>query len=267
MLVSSVIAVGCGSSKKKALVCSNDDAGAVAVAGKEGADPTGSGDAGPPRDAGGAPVDASGDAPRATSGAAAITQEIDRELGLIRSTAYSHETQVDERAGTFNVDCSGFLNYVLERAVPAQYEAFHAATTSRPLAKDYANYMNALPSGAPRDGWRRVTRAIDLVPGDMVGWVLNPDSNNGDSGHVVFVSGAVGINADRADEVLVPVTDATWHAHGTIDPRSKSKSGGIGTGGMIGILIDGNGAPKGYRWNGGCGPDQGSAVLSMGHVD
>ena len=109
--------------------------------------------------------------------------------------------------------------------------------------------------------------AADLVPGDIVAWVLDPDSNNGDSGHVLFVTGPVGVNADRADEVLVPVTDATWHPHGTIDPRSRSHTGGIGAGGVIGVLTDSSGAPKGYRWNGGCGPDQSSDVISLGHVD
>src|SRR5262249_39607547 len=85
----------------------------------------------------GASAAAGGGAPPTPSTAGGLYGEVERELGLMRSSRYSHRTDVDEAAGRFDYDCSGFVSYAVARAAPASYEALRAFAGRRPLAKHY----------------------------------------------------------------------------------------------------------------------------------
>ena len=87
---------------------------------------------------------------------------------------------VDEASGTFDYDCSGFLDYALIRVLPAHYRELTAATEERPLAQDFVTYFTGDTTSLPAD-WMRVTRVVDLVPGDILSWLAVPD-DFGDTG-------------------------------------------------------------------------------------
>jgi hypothetical protein len=197
--------------------------------------------------------------------AAAVVTEVRRIADGCRACSYSHDPVVDEASGRYELDCSSFANYVLGNATPSHFLALAGAPDARPLARDYAAFFASL---SPRDAsgrWQRVERPIDLVPGDVVAWTLDQEKNAGDTGHVLFVVDTPFANPDRRDEVLITTGDSTWHPHGSIDPRAKSGRGGVGVGGLLGLVVDGQGHVAGYRWNGGCGPDQSSPTLAMAH--
>jgi hypothetical protein len=180
------------------------------------------------------------------------------------ASTYSHTTSVDEAKGIFDYDCSGFVGYALGRAFPSGMAAIVAATTARPLAKDFEIFFASIPLGGTKAGFARVARVVQLVPGDIVAW-LEPADVTGNTGHTFFVHGAPRVNPSRSDEILVPIEDSTSSPHGATDSRTASGSTGLVTG-TVGLLIDSTGAPVGYRWTGGVSTKLEYTSISMAHA-
>jgi hypothetical protein len=176
-------------------------------------------------------------------GSARLYTEAHRILTAAKRSTYEHVTYVDESSGTFDFDCSGFVDYALARAVPEAFTALTAATVKRPLAESYVTFFGKLPSSSK--AWAAVSRASDLAAGDIVAWLEPKDVMSTDTGHVMVVSGAV---TTRTGEVDVPIIDSSEMGHGADDARTVSKATGIGAGTMV-LLVDSHGAPTGYRWS------------------
>ena len=185
--------------------------------------------------------------PVADNSPRAFETEINRELGNMRSSSYSHRTAIDEGAGTFDYDCSGFVGYALEGSAPSAFEELRAATVKRPLAKHFEGFFASLPSSnAPH--WSRVARVADLQPGDIIAWLRVPGSSSRNTGHVVTVHGAVTPEPGHPGSYLVPIADSTSLRHGRTDSRYASKTTGLGTGTLV-MVADESGAPVAYRWS------------------
>jgi cell wall-associated NlpC family hydrolase len=177
----------------------------------------------------------------------AFVTEIDRELGNLRTSSYSHRTSIDEATGAFNYDCSGFVGYALEGSAPTAFQELRAATVKRPLAKHFEAFFASLPSNdAPH--WGRVAKVSELEPGDIVAWLKVPGSSSKNTGHVVTVHGAVTAEAGHPGSYLVPIADSTSLRHGRTDSRYASKATGLGTGTLV-LVADESGAPVAYRWS------------------
>lgn len=178
-----------------------------------------------------------------------LVEEASRELAAMKVTSYEHTTTVDEASGTFRFDCSGFVGYALSRVLPSRLEAVKAfSAVARPLAKHYEAFFASLSSAAPKAGWRRIDRAVDLQAGDVIAWLKPADLVSNNTGHIMIVRGRPTVNPKRADEIVITVIDATASFHGPTDTRAPSSSG-LGSG-PIGIIVDGKGAPLRYRWTG-----------------
>ena len=198
-------------------------------------------------------------------GATLVSSEAFRELTAMKSSTYSHTTTVDESTGQFDFDCSGFVGYDLSRSLPDALATLSAATTARPLAKDFEEFFAAIPAGGATGRWHRVVRAADLAPGDVVAWLKPADVASSNTGHVLVVRLPVTRNPARADEILVPITDSTSTPHGATDSRTATGATGLGTG-TIGLLVDAAGAPIGYRWTGGVSTHDEYTTVSLGHA-
>jgi hypothetical protein len=221
----------------------------VAVADDPG-DDTAPSESGQEGDEPGLPV-AAGRPPSGDNSARALLAEVDRELGRMRSSAYTHATQVDEVNGVFDFDCSGFAGYALSAAAPAAWGQLQTATTGqgrRPLAKHFQAFFASLPVGAESGHWQRVARVSDLQAGDVVAWVKPPDVVSKNTGHVVIVHGPVTPVSERPGAFLVPVADSTSVPHGRGDSRKPARATGLGTG-MLVLVADARGAPTAYRWS------------------
>ena len=114
----------------------------------------------------------------------------------------------------------------------------------RPLARDFVGFIEALPAGAWRGHWRRVERARDLRPGDLIAWLRPADSRSKDTGHVMLVIGAA-IGEGR--DLEVPIIDSSALRHGEADRRAAGARTGIGTGTIV-LRLDGRGRAVGFRW-------------------
>lgn len=177
-----------------------------------------------------------------------LAQEALRELANMRSSTYSSTTFVDEGAGHYAYDCSGFLSYAMRRVAPESLKEVAFARGKRPLAEDFVAHFQGLgPEGTAY--WAPAPAPADLTPGDVVAWLRPGGAVPGSTGHVMVVVGPVWINPQRADELLVTVADSARSGHAA-DTRASGQTG-LGRG-VVGLLLDGaNGYAVGYRWKGG----------------
>jgi hypothetical protein len=182
-------------------------------------------------------------------GSQALIEEARRILRASKTTQYSHTTTIDESSGTFELDCSAFVDYALANVLPDAFATLQQATVQRPVAKSYVSFFSSLDdvSVAKAQGrWSRVPSASALVPGDVVAWLLPEGSEpTTNTGHVMIVASAP---VAAAGEIQLDVIDASESGHGKADARTAAATTGLGTG-RIAILVDGNGAPTGYRWS------------------
>jgi hypothetical protein len=186
--------------------------------------------------------------------------EVRRELAAARHTHYQHPTEVDEQSGEFDYDCSGFLDYALQRIDPAAYRALPVSKT-RPLAQDVVHQIR---SGKPGP-WQQVATAAQLRPGDVVSWLTPQDSDSDNTGHVMIVLATPTENARRDNEWLVQVADSTTSPHAA-DSRIGGSPNGLGTG-TIGLVADDTGQPVGYYWRGGVSTELKHTVVALGQVN
>jgi hypothetical protein len=198
--------------------------------------------------------------------ASLLAAEAARELSVMKTSLYEHTTFVDESTGTFNYDCSGFIGYALNRALPSHLSAVRAFNSvTRPLAKHYELFFASIEPGTKSSGWSRVARAIDLEPGDVVAWLKPADLVSTNTGHVMIVRAKPSLNPKRADEIIVPITDSSASFHGSTDTRYPSGQG-LGNG-PIGLLVSLTGEPIGYRWTGGVSTKEYLTEVSLGRPE
>ncbi len=186
--------------------------------------------------------DTSGTGPRegTTPGGVIVVDEINRELAILRETHYQHPIRVDELQGTFDLDCSGFTDYVIARVMPAHFRELAAASRPRPLAQHYVSFFGDMRAPS----WEPVSRVADLVPGDFVAWVAPSDSSN--TGHIVVVR--ENPSAQRDGSFRVPMWDATSKPHGDEDPRAAQGATGVGEATIV-LFVDARGAPNAHAWS------------------
>jgi hypothetical protein len=164
-------------------------------------------------------------------------------LADLKHTTYDHTTDIDVATGTFDVDCSGLVNYVLQQAVPAGFAELQGATAQRPLASDYGSFMGALSAQATN--WVEIARPAELLPGDIIAWDEPKSVDSSDTGHVMIV---VAAPVQATGEVDVHVFDSTDTGHGKTDPRTTDNTTGVGEG-TVAVTVDAQGAATGYRWS------------------
>lgn len=188
----------------------------------------------------------------------AIWREAYRMFLNMKSTDYVHPPYtVDEAAGIYRFDCLGFVDHVLMNADPAGYKLIGKGLN--PSIESYAAYFNTLDTTKPDEaGWMKVTRPIDLKPGDVCLW-LTPDTI--DAGHMWIIAGEPAVNPKRNTEVLMRIFDSS-KAHSD-DSRTGSECPlGLGSG-VLGMMVDRQGSPAGLYWDGGTSPagEKGTTIV------
>ena len=197
-------------------------------------------------------------------GAATLLAEAQRELAAMKQSTYTHTTSVDEPSGTFDYDCSGFVDYALGRVLPDALATLVAATVKRPVASSFESFFASIAAGDANGRWRRVARVPDLAPGDVIAWLKPAALQSTNTGHVLVVRDAVSMRA--AGEWVIPIIDATESPHGSSDSRNAAGATGLGTGTIV-LLTDAGGAPTGYRWSTWSGSVPYPTAVALGHLD
>jgi hypothetical protein len=189
--------------------------------------------------------------PAAGSRNDAILERLGRIRGSLTESKYSHVTMVDERAGRYEFDCSGLVNWVLRREAPGALSAVvERSKKGRPLARDYYWELARTRVGArsPR-GWQRVARVDEALPGDVIAWLKPEELRSTNTGHVAFLLEAPQAVAELEGAWLLRIADASRYQHDE-DDRSESGRTGFGSGTIL-VVADGDtGAPSRYGWVG-----------------
>jgi hypothetical protein len=174
-----------------------------------------------------------------------IAEAAENLIGDIRETHYQHKTYVVPAEGIYDMDCSGFIDYLLKRVAPQQYANLPIETGhARPRAAMYFDLFQSLP-GNPAPGWKSIDRLADTQRGDIIAWSLEASTQKpGDTGHVVIVANPPVPTNER--EYRVAVYDSSGIHHDD-DSRLKTTNG-IGKG-VITFKVDERGIPVGFRFN------------------
>ena len=184
-------------------------------------------------------VSAAAESPVTPTAQLRFWSEVERELGAMRTTAYRRDTLVDEASGRFEYNCSGFINYALQRSLPDVFDLLVKATNARPRAADMVSAFSV-----PGPGWRNVLIS-EVDRGDVVAWTRPEGLSSRHTGHVVVVAGKADQRADG--EWVVPVVDASESPHGRKDSRHGPGVTGLGTGAIV--LFSKDVQVAGYRWS------------------
>lgn len=208
--------------------------------------------------------------PPADGGAPALVAEAVRELRAMRSTRYRHKTNVDEASGTFEFDCSGFVAYALWNVNEQALAPIPVGIKGRARAEDFVTYFAGL--SGDDEPWRRVERGGDVAPGDVVAWLRPADLTGTNTGHIAIVLDRLGqakpskavAAIGGARELLLRVVDSTESPHAD-DVRGDDTMTGLGSG-TIGLVVDADDVPIGYRWRGGKSPKAWSTTIAIARL-
>jgi hypothetical protein len=197
----------------------------------------------------------------AKPGPTSLLAEAHHELTAMRQSRYQHKTEVNERQGKYFYDCSGLMDYALERSKPKALRALHVNPRSqRPLAEDFVHHLQ---KGGTDGSWQSVGTVAELRPGNVIAWLTPADSDSDNTGHVMIVDGQPVQNPQRADEWLVKVIDSTKSPHAA-DSRTNGANG-LGTG-TVGLIANRSGHPVGYYWRGGVSTVAKHTQVALGRV-
>jgi hypothetical protein len=160
-------------------------------------------------------------------------------------TVYSHRTRVRRKEGIYHFDCSGMINWMLERIAPKPLETIDR---ERPVAASYVRIIQNAPTTGSRGGWQHIAVITDVEPGDVFAWRRPKDwPKGGNSGHVGVVMARPAPVPHLKNAYVVRIADSTRWRHQD-DTRGEDQTGfGMGT---ILFMTDGAGHPIGYAWFG-----------------
>jgi hypothetical protein len=186
-----------------------------------------------------------------TQPVSAVAARARHSLETMKASSYQHVSDIDEGAGEYFCDCSGFVGWVLRKETPEAYRAVKfPKTTKRPRAVDYYEAFLAAPADAKEaKGWVRVERVADAHVGDILAWRKVVIPEQGTTGHVVVLDSAP--KAVAVDVYEIVVIDSTSRPHH--EDTRKGDETGLGRG-TVYVKVDEEGKASGFGSRGPDGP-------------
>jgi len=152
-------------------------------------------------------------------------------------------THFDTKHGIYVVDCSGFVDHVLQKIYPDAYSNLVNSTgADNPASIHYYHFFNALSEESDQY-WNKIADVEELRPGDIVVFRYKNTRGMQAGGHVMVVMDKP---IQVSDVFFVRIADSAPSGHSE-DTRQPHTSGiGIGT-----LLLKANpktGEPSAYAW-------------------
>jgi hypothetical protein len=159
-----------------------------------------------------------------------VAAEAEAILLTVQHTVYTHDTYVDVRTGIYDMDCSAYVGYVLERIAPHHYDTIHNGGGAHgPLAVDFYHRFHALPPDGA-EGWRPIHPLADARRGDIVAWDFPSRKPGDNTGHVFIVVDDPRIIDDGVVAVRVYDSSDVIHYDDTRGHGGDSPATGLGSG-------------------------------------
>jgi len=192
-----------------------------------------------------APVSSDAQPPAPTKAGEHVLEVIDGIEDSLRDTSYQAHTSVRADKGEYHWDCSGMAAWILRRSAPA---ALRKLSSSRPVARDFADAIEHAPTKRAKDGWQRIANIADVMPGDVFAWRRPRGMPSKNTGHVGFVVERPLRVPEIPGAWAVRIADSTrgWHQN---DTRTNHDDGGFGIGTLL-FLADADGNVTQYGWSG-----------------
>jgi hypothetical protein len=148
----------------------------------------------------------------------------------------------DVSRGIYVLDCSDYVDNVLQTATPHAYTNLVNETgTDKPTSQHYYNFFSGLSK--KNYHWNRIDEVEKLQPGDILVFRGKSRHRSGASGHVMIVMNKP---SPIEDAYLVRVADSAPVAH-SHDTRLGRESG-IGIGTLLLKADPDTGQPAAYAW-------------------
>jgi hypothetical protein len=177
-----------------------------------------------------------------------LADQASNVLANVKETRYVHTPSVDAAAGIYDVDCSGFVSWILQQIASRHLQQIPVDDTAhRPLAHNYYQFF-ASRSVEAAQGWQRISGLGNARKGDLVAWQLADNPHGGDTGHVFVVHATPVANPDGT--LRIHVIDASDVKH-FADSRGTGPgqfATGVGSG-FIHFQLDGDGNPTAFQFN------------------
>jgi hypothetical protein len=183
----------------------------------------------------------------ASTGARKLLVRADEALNAITYTEYrSTSKSWSDATGVYKTDCTGYLNRMMEDAVPVAYDELRAyRKVNVPQAVDYYYMIRSMAIGDTRGRWRRATKFKYAKPGDLLVWRYK-ETKSGSTGHAVIVVDLPVRDTRWSNVYRVRVSDSARSGH-TKDNRGGDGSG-VGAGYML-VKVNSEGQPTDYAWS------------------
>lgn len=151
----------------------------------------------------------------------------------------------DLSRGIFVLDCSNYVNHLLQQANPNAYAYLIAKTRSyKPTSEQYYNFFNQLPDvDNTQYGWQKINDARELKAGDILVFRYHTHNGRTTGGHVMLVMDQV---LQNNNILKVRVADSAAAAHSQ-DTRPSHHSG-IGEGTLLLKMSTKTGQLYAYAW-------------------
>ena len=152
-------------------------------------------------------------------------------------------THFDTEHGVYIVDCSSFVDHVLQEVYPNAYSNLvNSAGTESPASSHYYHFFHELPQNSDQY-WNKIADVEELRPGDILVFRYKNSRGIQTGGHVMVVMDKP---VRVSDVFFVRIADSASSGHSE-DTRQPHTSGiGIGT-----LLLKANpktGRPSAYAW-------------------
>ncbi len=179
-----------------------------------------------------------------------------------KTTRYEHSTDIDEKAGRYVCDCSGFVVYLLRQTLPRHLEVVPKDPgRPRPNASNFHDLAANLPeSGKSEKGWMRIAKLSEAQAGDLLVWRHN-DPKPGSTGHVMIIDTAP--QRERS-QYRVTILDSARSPHDR-DTRAAGTTG-IGRGDVF-VTVDKDDRPQAWRWASSTGQLHEESILVLRPVE
>lgn len=171
-----------------------------------------------------------------------LVKFVDHLVSTLHFTSYQlGGSHIDTSKGVYILDCSRFIDYLLESIYPRAYANLTNNTgTIKPSSQDYFYFFNQLPNHAERY-WKKIKTVKELKAGDVLVFRYKSKIKKAIGGHVMIVMDKPRYHHQHYS---VRIADSASSGHSN-DTRKKS---GVGVGTLLLKANSKTGEPYAYAW-------------------
>jgi len=173
-----------------------------------------------------------------------LVSAIYQTVSTLRYSSYKlGGTHIDTERGIYVVDCSGYVDHILNTVFPRAYSSLVTwSGTEKPTSDDYYHYFSDLTAESG-SYWNPVDDVEALRPGDVLVFRNTNTAGNERGGHVMIVMDKP---KQESNAYMVRVSDTAPSGHSK-DTRAPHTSG-IGIGTLLLKVNPKTSQPYAYAW-------------------